>query len=88
MKMKNAFGSFIGLLLLSIVSCSFSSCNGDETVRKEPFRKKEGIVAITYVDLTGSINEEIATRVKENIGILFKKLPPDTKFYLYSINGG
>ena len=87
--MKNSFGSSIGLLLLSIVSCIFSvCCHGGVAPVKERSRKKEGVVAIVYVDLTGSINEEIATRVKENIGKLFKNLPAETKFYLYSINGG
>jgi hypothetical protein len=84
--MKNVFVYFMGVLLLAIVSCCFSACgNGNGGISKP---KKEGVVAIVYVDLTGSINEDTANRVQKNIGELFLKLPPESKFYLYSIDKG
>jgi hypothetical protein len=55
---------------------------------KDGPKKPKGIVAIVYADLTKSINKEIAERQKENIGELFKKLPWNTKFFLFSIDRG
>lgn len=68
------------VILLALFS---STCNEVKTPEK-----KRGVVAIVYVDLTGSINKDTADRVKRNIVELFQKLPTDSKFYLYSIDRG
>ena len=48
----------------------------------------KGIVALVYIDLTKSINDETAKRQKQNVGELFQNLPGDSKFYLFSIDRG
>lgn len=94
MRIKNLVVNIISLFLMVILSCSFSCPGGDNNNKeiivtqtpKPP--KKKGIIAIVFADLTGSINEETANRVKRNVGELFKQLPAETNFYLYTIDRG
>ncbi|HXQ39352.1 MAG TPA: hypothetical protein VN843_35455 [Anaerolineales bacterium] len=75
------------LISLCIALVASSRCGGGNGEIKPPTPpKKKGIVAIVYSDLTKSIDENIANRQKENIGELFKRLPVNTKFFLYSID--
>lgn len=76
---------YVLLSTVLIVASSFGLLGCGE-IKSLPQNK--GVVAIVYADLTGSINEEIANREKKNIGELFRKLPADTKFYLFSIDKG
>jgi hypothetical protein len=79
------------LISLSIALAASSYCGGgggNVTPPPPTPSKKKGIVAIVYADLTKSIDKNIANRQKENIGELFKQLPVNTKFFLYSIDRG
>lgn len=71
---------------LSIVLIGLSACGMDQRFRET--KKTKGIVAIVYSDLTKSINEEVATRQKEDIDELFRQLPVTTNFFLFSIDRG
>ena len=73
----------INYVCVILLILSFTACNG---VKPPP--KKEGIIAIVFADLTGSINEETANKLKTNVKELFNNLPPQSKFYLYSIDKG
>lgn len=75
----------LSLVLLVAISFGLSGCWIDE---KFPPHQTKGLVAVVYSDLTGSINDETATRQKQNIGKLFQELPAETKFFLFSIDQG
>ena len=76
------------ICVLSIALIVSSACDMDKTFREAEKGKTKGIVAIVYSDLSKSINEEIANRQKENIDQLFRRLPVNTKFFLFSIDRG
>jgi hypothetical protein len=69
-------------LVLVGLTLAFSQCP------PMPPPPKQGIIAIVFSDLTGSLNDEIATREKQNIEKLFQQLPVESKFFLFSIDQG
>ncbi|HEY6803971.1 MAG TPA: hypothetical protein VI306_10365 [Pyrinomonadaceae bacterium] len=51
-------------------------------------RAKQGVLALVYADFTKSINEQTIDRQKRNVEELFRNLPDDSKFFLFSIDRG
>lgn len=70
--------------MLAAVSLALAGCDID----KPTPHVKEGFVAIVYADLTRSINDETANRIKRNVAELFRNTPPNTNFYLFSVDRG
>lgn len=78
--------SFCAGLFAALLTSSWCGPGGGGNRIVQPPIK--GIVALVYTDLTKSINDQTATRQKQNVRELFQNLPGDSKFYLFSIDRG
>jgi hypothetical protein len=72
--------------LLSLVLVSSTACRPDP--KQDHPDDRDHADAIVYVDLTGSVNQQVAGRVIENVEKLFTDTPPETRFYIYAIDRG